>query len=461
MDSASPLLRFQEVRRFTTSLTDGLAPEDQVVQSMEDVSPTKWHLAHTSWFWEVFVLEPHLAGYQALDPDYHFLFNSYYVQAGERHCRAQRGWLSRPTVAQVMDYRSHVDEGMEALLSDAARLAGDPELQALVELGMNHEQQHQELMLTDLKHVFGVNPLRPAYRAGSEAGAEAGSEADVQDDAQAPGASPDAMAPPLRFVEFPGGVHEIGQAGAGNPAANGAPFAYDNEGPRHRRFLEPFALADRLVTNGEYLEFMADGGYRRPELWMSAGWAAREAHGWTEPFYWEEREGSWRSFTLSGLRQLRMNEPVVHLNWYEADAYARWAGARLPREDEWEVAARADLEASAPLGGNLAESGRFHPAAAAGSAPDLASGHEGNDPATIRQLLGDAWEWTASDYAPYPGYRPAPGAVGEYNGKFMTGQYVLRGGSCATSRSHLRITYRNFFPPEAAWQFTGLRLARD
>ncbi|TVP45148.1 MAG: ergothioneine biosynthesis protein EgtB [Gemmatimonadales bacterium] len=437
MESASLLPRFQEVRRFTTALTEGLAPEDQVVQSMEDVSPTKWHLAHTSWFWEVFVLEPHLAGYRALDPDYHFLFNSYYVQAGERHCRAQRGWLSRPTVAQVMDYRAHVDQGMEALLSDADRMAGDAELRALVELGMNHEQQHQELMLTDLKHVFGVNPLRPAYRAIEPAGA-----------------SPAAMAPPLRFVEFPGGVHEIGQAGAGNQASNGGPFAYDNEGPRHRRFLEPFALADRLVTNGEYLAFRADGGYRRPELWMSAGWAAREAHGWTEPFYWEERGGTWWGFTLSGLRELRMNEPVVHLNWYEADAYARWAGARLPREDEWEVAARAALEAGAPFAGNLAEGGRFHPAPASGS-------ESGSGPATIRQLFGDAWEWTASDYAPYPGYRAAPGAVGEYNGKFMTGQYVLRGGSCATSRSHLRITYRNFFPPEAAWQFTGLRLARD
>jgi ergothioneine biosynthesis protein EgtB len=450
MESASLLPRFREVRRFTTSLTEGLAPEDQVVQSMEDVSPTKWHLAHTSWFWEVFVLEPHLAGYRALDPDYHFLFNSYYVQAGERHCRAQRGWLSRPTVAQVMDYRAHVDQGMEALLADADRLAGDAELRALVELGMNHEQQHQELMLTDLKHVFGVNPLRPAYRAGGD-GAGGG-------DGEPTGALPDAMAPPLRFVEFSGGVHEIGQAGAGNQAANGGPFAYDNEGPRHRRFLEPFALADRLVTNGEYLEFMADGGYRRPELWMSAGWAAREAHGWTEPFYWEERDGSWWGFTLWGMRRLRMNEPVVHLNWYEADAYARWAGARLPREDEWEVAARAAVEAGAPLDGNLAGTGRFHPEPVSGNDPRRGSERGA---AAIRQLFGDAWEWTASDYAPYPGYRPAPGAVGEYNGKFMTGQYVLRGGSCATSRTHLRITYRNFFPPEAAWQFTGLRLARD
>jgi ergothioneine biosynthesis protein EgtB len=451
----SLLERYRAVRAFTLLLTRGLAPEDLVVQSMEDVSPTKWHLAHTSWFWEVFVLEPHLEGYEALDPDYHFLFNSYYVQAGERHCRAQRGWLSRPTVAQVLDYRAHVDRGMNELLA-AGETEGD--LRELVELGLNHEQQHQELILTDLKHVFGVNPLRPVYHAPPEPASNLGG----------PGPRPavEAESPPLRFVPFEGGVHEIGHPNAGRLPDRDAPFSYDNEGPVHRRFLEPFALADRLVTNGEYLAFMADGGYRRPELWMSAGWAARLAHGWTEPFYWEEREGQWWSFTLGGMRPLDPGEPVVHLTWYEADAYARWAGARLPREDEWEVAARAALAAGAPLDGNLADARRFHPAPAPPCVADPGGAggrNEARTPsaATLRQLFGDCWEWTSSDYAPYPGYRPAPGAVGEYNGKFMTGQYVLRGGSCATSRSHLRVTYRNFFPPDAAWQFTGLRLARD
>ncbi len=449
----SLLERYREVRDFTLELTRGLAPEDQVVQSMEDVSPTKWHLAHTSWFWEVFVLEPHLEGYQALDPAYHFLFNSYYVQAGERHCRAQRGWLSRPTVAQVLDYRAHVDRGMNELL--AGPTGGN--LRELVELGLNHEQQHQELILTDLKHVFGVNPLRPALRPGPPG--PAGHPGHAAD----PGPGP--RVAPLGFVAFDGGVHEIGLPHAGRLPSPEASFSYDNEGPVHRRFIEPFALADRLVTNAEYLAFLDDGGYRRPELWMSAGWAARLAHGWTEPFYWEERAGQWWSFTLGGMRPLHPDEPVVHLTWYEADAYARWAGARLPREDEWEMAARAALAAGVPLDGNLADSGRFHPAPApphadpGGAGARTGAGTPG--PATLRQLFGDCWEWTSSDYAAYPGYRPAPGAVGEYNGKFMTGQYVLRGGSCATSRSHLRITYRNFFPPDAAWQFTGLRLARD
>lgn len=438
---------FARIRTRTTELVAGLAPEDMVVQSMEDVSPTKWHLAHTSWFWEVFVLEPHLSGYAVLDRAYHFLFNSYYVHAGERHCRAQRGWLSRPTVAQVLAYRAHVDEAMTRLLEDRARIEETPGLAGLIRLGMNHEQQHQELILTDLKHVFGVNPLRPAYRPPPRTPAT-----EVEERPQT------ASADPLRFVSFEGGVHEVGMRGAGNLSDPAAPFGYDNEGPRHRRFLEPFALADRLVTCGEYLDFMNDGGYRRPELWMSAGWAARETHGWSEPFYWEKREGAWWVFTLGGLLPLDPAEPVVHLTWYEADAYARWAGARLPREDEWEVAARAALEAGAPEG-SFVDDGRFHPAPAALPAPAQAPDPGG--PGSLRQLLGDAWEWTSSDYAPYPGYQPAPGAVGEYNGKFMTGQYVLRGGSCATSRDHLRLTYRNFFPPDAAWQFSGVRLARD
>ena len=416
--STTLLDRYRTIRRATLDLTRGLVPEDQVVQSMPDVSPTKWHLAHTTWFWETFLLVPHQPGYALHHPDYPFLFNSYYVQAGERHCRAQRGYLSRPTVDEVGMYRTHVDRAMEAFL-DGAEERWSPEVLDLVELGLNHEQQHQELMVTDLKHVFSVNPLRPVYRGRPE------------------GAAPDPG--PLGWVEHPGGVHPVGWEGPG--------FSYDNEEPRHRRFLEPFSMADRLVTCGEYRAFMEDGGYRRPELWMSAGWAAVQEGGWTEPFYWEKRDGDWWIFTLSGMRPVDPNEPVCHVNWYEADAYARWAGARLPREEEWEV-----LAEGVPVEGNLVESERFHPAGVAPPSP-------GASP--LRQLFGDVWEWTASAYSPYPGFRTAPGAVGEYNGKFMVNQFVLRGGSCATPASHLRHTYRNFFPPGASWQFTGIRLARD
>ena len=427
------LERYRTVRQKSRYLTRGLAPEDQVVQSMTDVSPTKWHLAHTTWFFETFVLVPHLPGYGLHDERYPFLFNSYYVQAGERHCRARRGYLSRPTVEEVWAYRTAVDDAMEALL--ARTLA--PEVQELIELGLNHEQQHQELMLTDLKHVFSVNPLRPAYLELTAPGSGI------------PSAAQASSVEPLRWISFEEGVRSIGWTGDG--------FSYDNEGPPHRRFLEPFSLAHRLVTNGEYLEFMADGGYRRPELWMFEGWAAVEANRWREPFYWEERDGSWWIFTLSGMRPLDHGEPVCHVNWYEADAFARWAGARLPREEEWEVAA---FESSPPEGyqGNFVESGRLHPAPVGGGG---SAEPDGGDPRHIAQLFGDVWEWTASPYTPYPGFRPAPGAVGEYNGKFMANQYVLRGGSCATPRSHIRATYRNFFHPDISWQFSGIRLARD
>ena len=408
---------YQEVRSFTASLCEGLATEDYVVQSMPDVSPTKWHLAHTSWFFETFVLRPHLPGYEPLNPTYAFLFNSYYVHAGERHCRAQRGYISRPTVAEVFEYRRYVDEAMSRLLStsDETLLAT---LEPLVTIGLHHEQQHQELMLTDLKHVFGVNPLRPAYR--------------MRATAEAP------TAPSLEWVDFQGGVREIGHDGDG--------FAYDNEGPRHSVYLQPFRLASRLVTNGEYLRFMEEGGYRRPELWLSLGWATAQENQWTEPFYWEQREGRWWLFTLSGMREVDPDEPVCHLSYFEADAFARWAGARLPTEAEWEVASQ-----TVPIEGNFADDGRFHPAAA--TADRGGSG--------LLQMYGDVWEWTQSPYSPYPGYRPPEGALGEYNGKFMCNQYVLRGGSCATSLSHIRPTYRNFFPPDATWQFTGLRLAQD
>ena len=414
--TAEPLAaRYRDVRAFTEQLTEGLAAEDMVVQSMPDVSPTKWHLAHTSWFFERFVLMEHLRGYTPLNATYLYLFNSYYQQAGERHCRDQRGYISRPTVAEVMAYRRHVDSAMAKLLEEAdeQRLRA---IDSLITLGTHHEQQHQELMLTDIKHVFSVNPLRPVYR----------------ELAARPAA---ASVRPLRWTGFDAGVREIGYAGSG--------FAFDNEGPRHREFLEPFELADRLVTNGEYLEFMDDGGYKRPELWLSLGWAAVQEKSWSEPFYWERRDGAWMLFTLGGMRAVDPGEPVCHLTFFEADAYARWAGARLPTEAEWEVAAEGQ-----PIAGNFVETGRFHPAAA-----PMGDG--------LRQMYGDVWEWTASPYIAYPGFRPAEGAVGEYNGKFMCNQFVLRGGSCATSHTHIRPTYRNFFPPDAAWQFTGVRLARD
>ena len=412
---APPAARYRAVRAFTEALCAPLAVEDYVVQTMADVSPTKWHLAHTTWFFETFVLGPHLQGYRPFHPQYAYLFNSYYVQAGERHCRDRRGYLSRPTVEDVYRYRAHVDAHMSELLETTDESVRQTVL-PLLEIGLNHEQQHQELMLTDIKHVFSVNPLRPAYR-------------------DAP-AGPSGPAPALRWLEYDEGLYDFGHDGTG--------FAYDNEGPRHRAYLHAFRLASRTVTNGEYLAFIDDGGYRRPELWLSEGWATAQANGWTEPFYWERRDGRWYVYTLAGLRELDEAEPVCHVSYFEADAYARWAGARLPEEREWELAAR-----DVPVGGNFAEDGRHHPVAAAETAA-----------AAPLQLYGNLWEWTRSPYAPYPGYAPAPGALGEYNGKFMCNQFVLRGGSCATSRTHIRATYRNFFPPNAAWQFMGIRLAQ-
>jgi ergothioneine biosynthesis protein EgtB len=424
--------RYRAVRAWTNALCEPLVIEDYVVRTMTDVSPTKWHIAHTSWFFETFVLTPHFPGYRPLDARYSYLFNSYYVQAGERHCRAQRGFVTRPTVADVYAYRVHVDEHMLALLTGAVRAAnafgqnGDDAdgVHALVELGLNHEQQHQELILTDIKHVFWMNPVRPVYvpRDASDAGR----------------ATPVGDGPP-RWIDVAEGVYEIGHGGRG--------FAFDNEGPRHRHYLAPFRIASRLVTNAEYLAFMADGGYRRAELWLSAGWDAVRADGWEAPLYWENEGGEWTAFTLNGTVPVAPDEPVCHVSCFEADAFARWSGARLPTEAEWEVAAAA----AGPPAGPFAESRRFHP----GPPGDAQAG------GGLRQLYGDVWQWTASQYTPYPGFRPASGAIGEYNGKFMCDQWVLRGASCATPRSHARITYRNFFPAPTRWQFSGIRLAAD
>ncbi len=402
--------RYTAVRSFTRTLTAPLAAEDHVIQSMEDVSPTKWHLAHTTWFFETFVLGAFQSDYQPFHAEYAYLFNSYYVQAGARFSRPHRGLLSRPTVADVLAYRDAVDDRMRHFLL-AVPEESAVDVAAVVGLGLNHEQQHQELILTDIKHVLSRNPLNPAYTSRT---------------------LEPAAARPMRLLEIEPGVYEVGHAGHG--------FAFDNEGPKHRVFIEPVAIGDRLVTNEEYAAFVADGGYTRPELWLSEGWARVESEGWRHPIYWEPIDEGWDQFTLFGLEGLRPEEPVCHISYFEADAYARWAGGRLPTEFEWEVASQSEV-----IEGNFVESRRFHPSPS------------GND----RQFFGDVWEWTGSAYAAYPGYRPAAGALGEYNGKFMCNQYVLRGGSCATSETHIRRTYRNFFHTAARWQFAGLRLAFD
>jgi len=415
MEQAAATLfeRYRSTRLLTETLAAPLSPEDQTLQSMPDASPTKWHRAHTTWFFETFVLLPHDASYRAAHPEYGYLFNSYYEAVGPRHPRPARGLLSRPASAEIALYRAAVDEALGRFL---ARGSAPREALDLVELGINHEQQHQELILMDIKHALSLNPLRPAY-------------------AEAP-ATARRNSPSMEFLEFSGGLREIGHDSAG--------FAFDNEGPRHKTFVTPFRLGSRLVTSGEYQEFMADDGYRRPEFWLSDGWAAVQREGWQAPLYWDRAEDGWRLFTLSGMREIDPVEPVVHVSHYEANAYARWAGKRLPSEAEWEIAA---AEARVPMRGNLLDAGLYHPAAAV----------EGG----LAQMVGDAWEWTQSPYLGYPGFRPAEGAVGEYNGKFMSNQMVLRGGCAATPAGHIRLTYRNFFPPGARWAFSGIRLAED
>jgi ergothioneine biosynthesis protein EgtB len=420
------------VRAATDALAGPLSPEDCAAQSMPDASPVKWHLAHTSWFFETFVLES-TPGYRPLEPAYRVLFNSYYHSVGEQHARPERGLITRPGLAEVRAYRRHVDEHCLAAI-ERGRLT--PAQLSVLELGLQHEQQHQELILTDVKHLFARNPLHPVYRPCAPTLDRA---TDSQEGSGAKQGAVGAPPPRLAWHAYPAGLREIGHAGPG--------FAFDNEGPRHRVFVHAFALASRLVTNAEFAAFVEDRGYARPELWLSDGLAAAQREGWQAPLYWRSEGDRWHHYTLAGLRVVAGDEPVAHVSAYEADAYARWAGARLPTEAEWEVVA-ADL----PVAGNFVESGRLRPAAAPTSAA------AGPRPA---QLFGDVWEWTASAYAPYPGYRPPPGALGEYNGKFMANQLVLRGGSCATPVSHMRASYRNFFHPEARWQWSGLRLARD
>jgi ergothioneine biosynthesis protein EgtB len=411
--------RYRQVRERTERLLAPLSSEDCQVQSMPDASPAKWHAAHTSWFFETFVLAPRLAGYRAFDASYAYLFNSYYDSVGPRVARDRRGLLTRPALAEVLRYREHVDRHVARLCAEAEL---PPELCDVLEVGLNHEEQHQELFLTDLKHALAQNPREPAYAPAPEG-------------PRGPRA-PRAPAAPLAFVPYAGGLVEIGHAGAG--------FAFDNERPRHRVFLEPFELASRAVTNAEFLEFVRAGGYAEPRLWLSDGWAERERGGWSAPLYWREQDGEWSSFTLAGRRPLDPTEPVVHVSYYEAEAYAAWAGARLPTEAEWEHAASG----VAP-DGHFQDSGRYHPAPAA------------HDPSgRPAALFGDVWEWTASAYAAYPGFEPWRGSLGEYNGKFMANQMVLRGGSCASPAGHLRASYRNFFHPHARWQFSGVRLAR-
>ena len=411
--SPLPLRSYRTVRDVSVALVRDLSDADATVQSMEDASPAKWHLAHTTWFFETFVLLPRAPGYQAFDDRYGFLFNSYYETVGDRHPRPRRGMLTRPSLQEVLDYREHVDRAMAAYLPLA-----DAGQRDLIALGLNHEQQHQELLLTDILHLFAQNPLRPAFRAPEPLAVQPHEPADG-------------------WADFAGGLLAIGHEGKA--------FAFDCEGPRHQIFLRPYRVARRPVTNADWLAFMDDAGYTTPTLWLSDGWDAVRRNGWSAPLYWERRDSAWWGMTLRGPQLIDPDAPVCHVSYFEADAFARWAGKRLPTEAEWEYAA-----AGIAIAGNFAGSGRLRPAPVRSDSDGTPAG-----------LFGDVWEWTQSPYVAYPGFVPAPGAVGEYNGKFMNGQYVLRGGSCATPDGHVRATYRNFFQPDKRWQFSGLRLAED
>ncbi len=415
---------------------------------MPDVSPTKWHLAHTSWFFETFVVKVWMPRYRSEVPQYAYLFNSYYNAAGDMHRRDLRGLISRPTVAETYRFRDSIDECVTKLLEEAddALLA---EIEPVLILGLHHEQQHQELLVTDIKHVFAQNPLYPVFAETVVAGAGDPGEGGDGNGKNRPGSTIPATTsvPPQHFVEFDEETILIGHDGTG--------FSYDNEGPRHRALVPAFSLSNRLITNGEYLAFMEAGGYTRPDYWLSLGWTTINEQRWQAPLYWMKRDGAWWNFTLSGFRPVNEAEPVTHVSYFEADAYANWDGARLPTEFEWERAA-----SGLPIAGNFVDDERIHPTAAAANGDGPPSGRSDTNGA-LQQIYGDVWEWTRSAYLPYPGYRAGPGALGEYNGKFMCNQMVLRGGSCATSRDHIRPTYRNFFQPEKRWQFTGIRLARD
>ena len=408
--------RLFATRALSVKLTEPLSPEDMTVQAMDDASPTKWHLAHVTWFFENFVLKPFLDGYQQFDDAFNYCFNSYYETQGPRHPRAQRGLLTRPSADRVLAYRAHVDDALNTLMSQPR--AAEPDILGIVEIGINHEQQHQELLLTDILALFAGNPLRPAYQA-----------------------LPSALdlSPPdeTRWIRFDGGIVRIGHRGDG--------YSWDNERPNHEALVHPFRLADRLVTNAEWLAFMEDGGYETSTLWLADGWATVSREAWRSPLYWEQTSAGWFQMSLQGRLPVVPSEPVAHISYYEADAFARWAGKRLPTEFEWELAASNE-----PISGNTLGLGALRPRRAQG----LQSG-------ALRQMFGDVWQWTQSAYLPYPGYRPPNGAIGEYNGKFMVSQHVLRGASCVTPDDHARATYRNFFYPNQRWQFLGLRLASE
>ncbi|AQU79499.1 MULTISPECIES: ergothioneine biosynthesis protein EgtB [Planococcus] len=418
VENTSIAERFAEIRGVTMKLIEPLETEDFIIQSHEDVSPAKWHIAHTTWFFERMILKEFKSDYEEFNPAFDFLFNSYYNTIGPYQPRHQRGVLSRPTVNQVIEYRNYVDQQVTNLLAESASETKE-EIEALIYMGLQHEQQHQELILMDIKYNFFVNPLFPTYTETEK--------------------RPVSKQQESQFVEFEGGLVEIGHDGNG--------FAFDNESPRHKVWLEPFKLATKPVTNGEFLEFINSGGYEKPEYWLSDGWSIVKEHNWKAPLYWlKDKQQHWQIFTLAGIQDLELDEPVSHISFYEADAFSRWKGKRLPTEAEWEYASQ-----SVAIHGNTLDEGVYHPVA---SSSDSQS-------ELLSRMFGDVWEWTASAYSPYPGSKPLEGALGEYNAKFMCNQMILRGGSCATPLKHIRETYRNFFPPEKRWQFSGFRLAQD